>query len=190
LKNQKRFDIIKREILFCEVLMDKNGTVEVLNGTIENVIYRNESNDYTVMEIVNEENDLICAVGIIPMAFEGEKVILVKPQTYMNLSGESVAGFVRKQKIKPENVIVFCDDIDLEKGVCKYREHGSGGTHNGLRNIVLHIGTEFKRIKIGAGNDKSRDLADYVLSRIDDESMEKIIPAIDLACEKLFDIIK
>ncbi len=123
-------------------------------------------------------------------SYKGQNLILAKPRTYMNLSGESVAGFVRKQKIKPENVIVFCDDIDLEKGVCKYREHGSGGTHNGLRNIVLHIGTEFKRIKIGAGNDKSRDLADYVLSRIDDESMEKIIPAIDLACEKLFDIIK
>ena len=123
-------------------------------------------------------------------SFNGQNLILAKPRTYMNLSGESVAGFVRKQKIKPENVIVFCDDIDLEKGVCKYREHGSGGTHNGLRNIVQHIGTEFRRIKIGAGNDKSRDLADYVLSRIDDESMEKIIPAIDLACEKLFDIIK
>lgn len=123
-------------------------------------------------------------------SYKGQNLILAKPRTYMNLSGESVAGFVRKQKIKPENVIVFCDDIDLEKGVCKYREHGSGGTHNGLRNIVLHIGTEFKRIKIGAGNDKSKNLADYVLSRIDDESMEKIIPAIDLACEKLFDIIK
>ena len=123
-------------------------------------------------------------------SFNGQNLILAKPRTYMNLSGESVAGFVRKQKIKPENVIVFCDDIDLEKGVCKYREHGSGGTHNGLRNIVLHIGTEFKRIKIGAGNDKSKNLADYVLSRIDDESLEKINPAIDLACEKLFDIIR
>ncbi len=123
-------------------------------------------------------------------SYNGQNIILAKPRTYMNLSGESVAGFVRKQKIKPENVIVFCDDIDLEKGVCKYREHGSGGTHNGLRNIVLHIGTEFKRIKIGAGNDKTRDLADYVLSKIDNESMEKILPAIDLACDKLFDIIK
>lgn len=123
-------------------------------------------------------------------SYNGKNIILAKPKTYMNLSGESVSGFVRKQKIKPENVIVFCDDIDLEKGVCKYREHGSGGTHNGLRNIVLHIGTEFKRIKIGAGNDKSRDLADYVLSKIDNESMEKILPAIDLACDKLFDIIK
>ncbi len=123
-------------------------------------------------------------------SYKGNNLILAKPRTYMNLSGESVAGFVRKQKIPAENVIVFCDDIDLEKGVCKYREHGSGGTHNGLRNIVLHIGTEFKRIKIGAGNDKSKDLADYVLSRIDDESMQKILPAIDIATDKLFDIIK
>ncbi len=122
--------------------------------------------------------------------YNGQSLILAKPLTYMNLSGQSVAGFVRKQKIPPQNVIVFCDDIDLEKGVTRYREHGSGGTHNGLRNIVQHIGTEFKRIKIGAGNDKSRDLADYVLSKIDNESMEKILPAIDEAVQKCMDIIK
>ena len=97
----------------------------------------------------------------------GKKVILVKPQTFMNLSGEAVSVF--KNKYKDGNLIVLCDDIDLEKGVVRYRERGSGGAHNGLRNIVEHIGQEFKRIKIGAGRDERMDLADYVLSKIRDE---------------------
>lgn len=122
--------------------------------------------------------------------YHGQSIILAKPLTYMNLSGQSVAGFVRKQKIPAENVIVFCDDIDLPKGTTRYREKGSAGTHNGLRNIVLHIGETFKRIKIGAGRDLSKDLADYVLSKIDDESMQLLLPAIDEAVEKLFEIIK
>ena len=77
--------------------MDKNGTIEVLSGTIENVIYRNESNDYTVMEIVNEDNDLVCAVGIIPMAFEGEKVILKGRWTYHKEFGKQFS-FVTFEK--------------------------------------------------------------------------------------------
>ena len=99
---------------------------------------------------------------------EDKKVILVKPQTFMNLGGEAVAVF--KKKYKDANLIVLCDDIDLEKGVVRYREKGSGGTHNGLRNIVEHIGQDFKRIKIGAGRDLTMDLADYVLSKIKDEA--------------------
>lgn len=99
---------------------------------------------------------------------EGKKTLLVKPQTYMNLSGEAVA--ILKQKYKDANLIVVCDDIDLPKGKVRFRENGSGGTHNGLRNIVAHIGQDFKRIKIGAGRDEQMDLADYVLSRIRDEA--------------------
>ena len=98
---------------------------------------------------------------------EGEKVILLKPQTYMNLSGEAVA--ILKHKYKDANLIIVCDDIDLPKGKVRFRENGSGGTHNGLRNIVCHIGQDFKRIKIGAGKDENMDLADYVLSKIRDE---------------------
>jgi PTH1 family peptidyl-tRNA hydrolase len=98
----------------------------------------------------------------------GKKVILVKPQTYMNHSGEAVAIF--KQKYKDANLIILCDDIDLPKGKVRYRERGSAGTHNGLRSIVAHIGEEFKRVKIGAGRDEKMDLADYVLSKINDEN--------------------
>ena len=85
----------------------------------------------------------------------------------MNLSGEAVEIF--KKKYADGNFIVVCDDIDLPKETVRYRQNGSGGTHNGLRNIVAHIGEEFARVKIGAGRDEKMDLADYVLSKINDE---------------------
>ena len=107
--------------------------------------------------------NFIYAEGLV----EGKKTLLVKPQTFMNLSGEAVA--ILKQKYKDANLIVVCDDIDLPKGKVRFRENGSGGTHNGLRNIVCHIGQDFKRIKIGAGKDENMELADYVLSKIKDE---------------------
>ena len=119
-----------------------------------------------------------------------EKVILLKPLTYMNLSGQAVKAFADYYKILPEDIIVFCDDIDIAKGTTRYREKGSAGTHNGLKNIIYCLGNQdFKRIRIGAGNDKTMDLKDYVLSKIDDDSMAQISPAIDEAISKLLDII-
>lgn len=119
-----------------------------------------------------------------------EKVILLKPLTYMNLSGQAVKAFADYYKILPEDIIVFCDDIDIAKGTTRYREKGSAGTHNGLKNIIYRLGSQdFKRIRIGAGNDKTMDLKDYVLSKIDDDSMAQISPAIDEAISKLLDII-
>lgn len=105
--------------------------------------------------------------------FEGEKIMLVKPQTYMNLSGECVV--LLKEKFKDARIIVVVDDIDLPKGNIRYREHGSAGTHNGLRSIVSYIGTEFERVKVGVGRDISLDLADYVLSKYDQKVFEPII---------------
>ena len=105
--------------------------------------------------------------------FEGEKIMLVKPQTYMNLSGQSLV--LLKEKFKDARIIVVVDDIDLPKGNIRYREHGSAGTHNGLRSIVEYIGTEFERIKVGVGRDISLDLTDYVLSKYDPKVFEPII---------------
>lgn len=106
----------------------------------------------------------------------GQKIILVKPQTYMNKSGESV--LLWKNKFKDAEIIILVDDIDLPRGKVRYRERGSAGTHNGLRSIVSYIGEEFERIKIGIGREEG-DLADYVVSKIDptfvDESMEKMV---------------
>ena len=121
----------------------------------------------------------VYAEGII----DGEKVILVKPQTYMNNSGQSVVLF--KQKFKDAKILVLVDDIDLEKGVVRFRERGSAGTHNGLRSIVSYIGEDFERIKMGIGRDES-DLAKFVLSKIDEGFLEEsLTKAVKLARERI-----
>ena len=120
-----------------------------------------------------------------------EIVLIIKPLTYMNLSGEAVKSFVDYYKLNPEDVIVVCDDIDLPKGTSRYRENGSGGTHNGLKNIVFKLNSQnFKRVKIGAGReDKTQDLKDYVLSKIDEESYNKISGVFEEVIEKIVNCI-
>ena len=97
---------------------------------------------------------------------EGQKVILAKPQTYMNLSGESIRSLVDYYKIAEEHeLIVIYDDINLGVGQLRIREKGSAGGHNGIKNIIACLGTQvFPRIRVGVGEKPSRyDLADYVL---------------------------
>ena len=101
----------------------------------------------------------------------GEKVILLKPETFMNLSGKSVIELMNMLKLKSTEVLVISDDIDLPFGDLRLRQSGSAGTHNGLRDIVGRIGTEFPRIRVGAGRPEFMDLATYVLSRISDDKM-------------------
>ncbi len=115
---------------------------------------------------------------------DGEKVMLVKPLTYMNLSGESVV--LAKEKNKDARILVVVDDIDLPRGEVRYRERGSAGTHNGLRSIVAHIGQEFERLKVGIGRDISMDLADFVLSKFDRQEFD---PIIEKAVQKLESLI-
>ena len=109
---------------------------------------------------------------------EGKKVILVKPQTYMNLSGESVRGLVDYYKIdEEEELLVIYDDVSLGVGQLRIRKKGSAGGHNGMKNIISHLDTDvFLRIKIGVGEKpKKYDLADYVLghfSKAEREEME------------------
>ena len=101
----------------------------------------------------------------------GQKVLLLKPQTFMNLSGESVREAADFYKIDPEHIIVIYDDISLEPGQLRIRRKGSAGGHNGIKNIISHLGTqEFPRIKVGVGAKPPRmDLADYVLGRFSAE---------------------
>lgn len=95
-----------------------------------------------------------------------ERVILCKPQTYMNLSGDAVQSLLHFYKLEPDRLIVFCDDIDLPLGSMRIRANGSAGTHNGLRSIIACIHSEnFARIRIGVGRDESLQLRDYVLKR-------------------------
>ncbi|MBE7074990.1 MAG: aminoacyl-tRNA hydrolase [Clostridiales bacterium] len=119
--------------------------------------------------------------------FAGNKLLLLKPLTYMNLSGIAVRQIMQKFKISINDLYVFVDDIDLPLGKIRYRESGSAGTHNGLKSIVNELGdTNFKRIKIGIGRDeKFADLADFVLSRIPDDKLEIIDGEIEEACELL-----
>lgn len=98
----------------------------------------------------------------------GKKVLLVKPQTYMNLSGESIAAILNFYKLDPENdLLVIFDDVSLAPGRIRVRAKGSAGGHNGIKNIITMTGTQnFSRIKVGVGEKpKGWDLADYVLSR-------------------------
>ncbi len=108
---------------------------------------------------------------------EGKKVLLVKPQTYMNLSGESIGRLVDYYKVDPENeLLVIYDDISLPPGQIRIRKKGSAGGHNGMKNIIRHLQTEvFLRIKVGVGEKpKQYDLADYVLSRFSKPEMEEM----------------
>lgn len=102
----------------------------------------------------------------------GQKVIVAKPMTYMNLSGESVRELVNYYKVDPESeLIVVYDDISLAPGQIRIRKKGSAGGHNGIKNIIAHLGTQvFKRVKVGVGEKpKGYDLADYVLGHFTKE---------------------
>ena len=123
----------------------------------------------------------------------GQKVILAKPQTYMNLSVESIREIADFYKIEPENIIILCDDINLSEGQLRIRLKGSAGGHNGLKNIISHLGTqEFPRIRIGVGEKpRGMDLADYVLGRFPKEQQavmeEAYRDAAEAACMMIED---
>ena len=114
---------------------------------------------------------------------EKEKVILLKPQTYMNLSGNSVKEVVDFYKIEKEKILVIYDDMDIEPGKIKIRKKGSAGGHNGIKNIIANLGTDvFPRIKIGVGEKpKKYDLADYVLGHFSKEDRELMEEGYDRA---------
>lgn len=134
----------------------------------------------------------ICDAVVAESYFAGEKLLLIKPTTYMNLSGIAVRQFMAKFKIAIEDVYVFVDDIDLPLGKIRYRQSGSAGTHNGLKSIVNETGSlEFKRIKIGIGRDERfENLADFVLSKIPEDKLKIIDEEIEEACTLLLDNLK
>lgn len=112
---------------------------------------------------------------------EGQRVILVKPQTYMNLSGESLREVMHFYKLPPEQLIVIYDDIDLEAGALRIRKFGSAGTHNGMRSVVYQIQSDrFPRIRIGIGKSEKKDLVDFVIGGFTKEE----VPALEEAVTK------
>jgi len=120
----------------------------------------------------------------------GEKVMLVKPVTYMNRSGVAIDEIMKFYKIPVENLIVIYDDIDIPVGTLRIRPHGSPGTHNGMRSIIQHVGSGFPRIRIGIGRNPDMDLADYVLQRFGAEDKDIIRTIMEKASEAAIEIIK
>ena len=122
----------------------------------------------------------------------GEKVVLVKPQTYMNLSGESIREFKSWYKVDADNIIIVYDDISLPVGKMRIRPKGSAGGHNGIKSIIYQLQTEvFPRIKIGVGQPQHEDydLADYVLGRFTPDEVKALVPVAVKAAEAIEVII-
>ena len=137
------------------------------------------------ISVLEKKHKALIGKGIM----EGQKVILAKPQTYMNLSGESIRELVDYYKIEEEtNLIVIYDDISLDVGQLRIRKKGSVGGHNGIKSILKHLGHDrFLRIKMGVGEKpKGYDLADYVLGHFKKE--ERIL--MDESCIKAMEAVK
>lgn len=129
-----------------------------------------------------KKHKAITGTGVI----EGVKVLLVKPQTYMNLSGESIREVIDFYKVDPEEeLLVIYDDISLHPGQLRIRKKGSAGGHNGIKNIIQHLGTQtFPRIKVGVGEKpEGYDLADYVLGHFSKEDAKEMEDAYDRAVQ-------
>lgn len=140
------------------------------------------------IEVTKEKHKAFIGTGII----EGEKVVLVKPQTFMNLSGEAVYEVMNFYKEDLKNFVVIFDDIDLPVGSIRIKERGSAGTHNGVKSIVHELGTqEFKRVKVGIGKPNGKmDLVSYVLGKFSKEEFNEIEKSTNKAVDVIEVIIK
>ena len=136
----------------------------------------------------SKEGKAIVGKGVI----EGQKVMLVQPQTYMNLSGESVRALMDYYKLTTDEIVIIYDDISMPVGQVRIRPKGRAGGHNGIKSIIAHLGTqEFPRIKIGVGaKPENGDLVKYVLGRFSKEDDAKIRDVFALAEEGLLAILQ
>ena len=141
------------------------------------------------ISISENKHKALCGKGVI----EGMKVVLAKPQTYMNLSGESISGFLKFFDIDPaKELIVICDDIALDVGRIRVRQKGSAGGHNGLKNIISHLqgSNEFLRVRVGVGDKpENGDLVNHVLGRFSGKETEAISQAMDKAALAAIDLL-
>lgn len=123
--------------------------------------------------------------------FSGQKVMLVKPQTYMNLSGQSVREIMNFYKLPIENLTVIYDDIDIPTGSVRIRKSGSAGTHNGMRDIIYNLADSgFPRIRIGIGSERRGDLADYVIGGFTKEEVPLLEDAVTRAAAAALSIVE
>lgn len=123
----------------------------------------------------------------VELTINGEKVLFLKPQKFINLSGEVIKAYIDFFKIKVEDILIISDDMDLSVGNFKLKEHGSSGGHNGLKNIELCLSTSnYKRLKVGISRNNTIDNRNYVLGKITDEDM-KIYNVLFLKLADVFD---
>lgn len=152
---------------------------------------------FDVLDILAEEYDIkIDKIKHKALIGEGrigsEKVVLVKPQTYMNLSGESVQSVFQFYKVDMDHLIVVYDDIDLDIGKLRIRKKGSAGSHNGMKSIIKCLGSQdFPRIRVGVSKpEPNRDLADFVLSRVPKDQADDMISGLEKAVKTVEEIIR
>lgn len=141
------------------------------------------------IEITRSKYNAFYGSGII----ENEKVILIKPQTYMNLSGQAIKPFMDFYKIQPENVMIIYDDMDTDEGLIRIRQKGGAGSHNGMKSVVQELGTQnFPRIRVGIGrpDDDDFDRINYVIGQIQDNEYETLSKAQDKAVDAVISYIK
>lgn len=140
------------------------------------------------IEIKKKEFDSLMGSGII----NGEKVILMKPQTYMNESGKAVIQAMNFYKLPMENLIVIYDDIDIDEGIVKIRKKGGPGTHNGMRSLLEYLNNvNFPRVRIGTGKPVFKELLiQHVIEKLSDEKYKIYVPAIEKAGNAAVDIIE
>ena len=124
--------------------------------------------------------------------YNGEKVILLKPQTYMNLSGEAIKAFMDFYKLELKDLVVIYDDIEVEKGSIRIRKKGSSGSHNGMKSIISMLQTEeFARIRVGIGKpEHTDDMINYVIGHISEEEKKNLEPGIEKATLATIELLK
>lgn len=145
------------------------------------------ANQYNI-EINKKKFKGLCGTGII----ENEKVILLKPQTFMNLSGESIKEAMDFYKIKSENLIVIYDDIDIEPGIIKIRKKGGPGGHNGMKSVIAEINSEnFPRVRVGIGKpERKGQLIEYVIGAMSEEDRKILDNATTKGKDAIIEILK
>ena len=148
----------------------------------------NEFSKETNIKVSKSKFDALYGLGEI----NGKKVILVKPQTYMNSSGESIIKFKKFYKISNKNIIVTYDDIDLNIGDIRLKAKGGAGTHNGMKSVVENLNTEeFIRVRVGIGAPKYKeDMINYVLEQIPKREREILNQSIEKAKDSILEILK
>ena len=147
----------------------------------------NKITDITGIKVLKSKFDALYGMG----ELNGKKVILVKPQTYMNLSGESIIKFKKFYKISNKNIIVIYDDIDLKVGDIRLKPKGSSGTHNGMKSVIENLKTEdFIRVRVGIGTPENKeDVINYVIGAIPKREKDILEKSIEKAAESVIEIL-